>query len=46
MRGTSFALIGQVTNSEMLEVYGVDDRKVIGVPLNELKEAWQSPIRW
>jgi len=46
MSGTSFAPIGQVTDSEVLEVYGVDGRRVIAVPLGELKEAWQKPLRW
>ncbi len=46
MKGTSFAAIGQVTDSEVLEIYGVDGRKVLAVSLGELKEAWQRPIRW
>jgi len=46
MNGTSFAAIGQVTNSEVLEIYGLDGGKVITASINELKEAWQRPIRW
>jgi len=46
MKGTSFAPIGQVTDSEVMEVYGVDGRKVVAAPLGELKEAWQKPLRW
>jgi phosphoribosylformylglycinamidine synthase len=46
MRGISLAQIGQVTNSEILAVYGLSGRKVITEPLSELKEAWQRPIRW
>jgi phosphoribosylformylglycinamidine synthase len=46
MSGTSMAAIGQVTDSEVLEVYGVDGRKVVATPIIELKEAWQSPLRW
>jgi len=46
MSGTSLAAIGQVTDSEVLEVYGVDGRKVVATPIIELKEAWQKPLRW
>ena len=46
MGNTSFAQIGQVTNSELLEVYGVDGKKVVAASLGELKEAWQKPLRW
>jgi phosphoribosylformylglycinamidine synthase len=46
MNGVSFAAIGQVTDTETLEIYGVKGKKVINVSLGELKEAWQRPIRW
>ncbi|MBA7706859.1 Phosphoribosylformylglycinamidine synthase subunit PurL [subsurface metagenome] len=46
MGSTSLAGIGQVTDSELLEVYGVDGRRVLAASINELKEAWQRPIRW
>ncbi len=46
MTDTSLAAIGQVTDSEVLEIYGVDGRKVATASLSELKEAWQKPIRW
>ncbi len=46
MGGTSPAAIGQVTNFEMLEIYGLNRRKVVTASLSELKEAWQKPIRW
>ncbi len=46
MSGSSFALIGEVRDSEMLEIYGVKGGKVIATPFNELKEAWQKPLRW
>ena len=45
MGGASFAAIGQVTGSEMLEIYGVSGRKT-SVPINELTEACQRPLRW
>jgi len=46
MTGISFAAIGQVTDSEVLEVYGVDGRRVLVASLRELKDVWQRPIRW
>jgi len=46
MKGTSFASIGQVTDSELLEVYGVDGNKIFATSLGELKETWQRPLRW
>ena len=46
MNGTSFAAIGQVTGSEALEIYGVNGKKIVTASLNELKEAWQRPLRW
>ena len=45
MGKTRFAAIGQVTGSEALEIYGINGQKVV-VSLDELKEAWQKPIRW
>jgi phosphoribosylformylglycinamidine synthase len=46
MSGISFASIGQVTPSAMLEIYGIRDKKVASISIAELKEAWQRPIRW
>ncbi|MBI2329723.1 MAG: phosphoribosylformylglycinamidine synthase, partial [Chloroflexi bacterium] len=46
MGGTSLAIIGQVTDAEMLEVYGVAGRRIIAKSLGELKESWQRPLRW
>ncbi len=46
MKGTSLAAIGQVTDTEVLEVHSPDERQVLAKSLGELKEAWQKPIRW
>ncbi len=46
MRGTSLAAIGQVTDSEILEIYGVGGNRIVAKSLGELKEAWQKPLRW
>jgi phosphoribosylformylglycinamidine synthase len=46
MGDTSLAAIGEVTDAEVLEIYGVDGRKIVGASLDELKETWQRPLRW
>ena len=46
MAGIDFAAIGQVTGQERLEVYGLNVEIVLSAPINELKEAWQRPLRW
>ncbi len=46
MSGISLAVIGQLTDSEVLEVYGLNGRKVVAASLDDLKEAWQRPLRW
>ncbi|MDD4985691.1 MAG: AIR synthase-related protein, partial [Dehalococcoidales bacterium] len=42
----NLASIGQVTDSETLEIYGRGGKRVLEQKINELKEAWQKPIRW
>jgi phosphoribosylformylglycinamidine (FGAM) synthase-like enzyme len=46
MHGTSFAAIGQVTDSGVLEIYGLNGEMIVNTPVAELKEAWQKPLRW
>ncbi|MDP2931094.1 MAG: phosphoribosylformylglycinamidine synthase subunit PurL [Chloroflexota bacterium] len=46
MKGTSFAAIGQVTATDKLEVVGRKGGKLVNRSLDELKEAWQRPLRW
>jgi len=43
---TVFAVIGEVTEDDNLEIYGIKGEKVVSTPLAELKEAWQKPLRW
>jgi phosphoribosylformylglycinamidine synthase len=43
---TSHAVIGQVTDSRVLEIYGLDGSRIMAKSLGDLKEAWQRPIRW
>jgi phosphoribosylformylglycinamidine synthase len=46
MKDVSLAAIGQVTDSDRLEIYGLAGKKVLSQPLAKLKEAWQKPLRW
>ncbi|MFQ6122279.1 MAG: AIR synthase-related protein, partial [Dehalococcoidales bacterium] len=46
MSRTNFAAIGQVTEGEILEIYGLDGSQIVAKSLDELKEAWQRPLRW
>jgi len=46
LAGIACAAIGKVANTETFEVIGLKGNKVLSAPLNELKEAWQRPLRW
>ncbi len=46
MSNAPYAVIGEVTDSATLEVYGQDGRRVLNKSISDLKEAWQSPLRW
>ncbi|MFC1948629.1 phosphoribosylformylglycinamidine synthase subunit PurL [Chloroflexota bacterium] len=46
MAGSSFATVGQVTDTQVLEIYGLNGNKVVSTSTYELKEAWQEPLRW
>lgn len=46
MSNTSFAVIGWVTDDARLVIHGVKGGKVVDLPVDELKEAWQRPLRW
>jgi phosphoribosylformylglycinamidine synthase len=46
LKGVLFALIGQVTDEPKLEVYGRKGNTVVSISIDELKEAWQKPLRW
>jgi phosphoribosylformylglycinamidine synthase len=43
-KNVPFAQIGEVTDSGKLEVMG--GQRLIDLPIAELKEAWQKPLRW
>ncbi len=44
--GNFFAMIGQVNNTDRFEVTGTKGKRVVSVPVSDLKEAWQKPLRW
>ncbi len=46
MAGTACSLIGEVDGSHNLGIMGIDGREVVSANLEELKEAWQKPLRW
>jgi phosphoribosylformylglycinamidine synthase len=46
MAGADCALVGQVTDTEKLEIYGRKGKMLISAGIDELKEAWQKPLRW
>jgi phosphoribosylformylglycinamidine synthase II len=46
MAGVEFAAIGRVTKGDKFEIYGINGERVVSVPVAELKEAWQKPLRW
>jgi phosphoribosylformylglycinamidine synthase II len=41
-----FAEIGRVTNDKKLEITGREKNVIMKADIDELKEAWQKPLRW
>ena len=46
LQGVSFANIGTINDSGKLEILGLTGKKVVSESINDLKEAWQKPLRW
>jgi phosphoribosylformylglycinamidine synthase II len=46
MSGVDFAEIGQVIDNNKFDVYGRNGKVVLSAFIDELKEAWQKPLRW
>ena len=46
MQGVCFANIGKTNVTDKLEVFGLTGNKVVNELINDLKEAWQKPLRW
>ncbi|MCK4591400.1 MAG: phosphoribosylformylglycinamidine synthase, partial [Candidatus Latescibacteria bacterium] len=46
MSGCSFGQIGKITNIKEFKVHGLEGNIVLSADIRELKETWQSPLRW
>ncbi|MDP2911956.1 MAG: phosphoribosylformylglycinamidine synthase subunit PurL [Candidatus Omnitrophota bacterium] len=46
MKGAETGLIGEVTSQKSFIVYGLENKKIIDIKIEKLKEAWQKPLRW
>ncbi len=46
MKHTPFARLGQVISAPRLEVRGRKGDNIVSISIDELKEAWQKPLRW
>ncbi len=44
--GASFGLIGCVNNTNDFNVYGLDGEFCIQASIDNLKQAWQAPLKW
>ncbi|MGQ9608946.1 MAG: phosphoribosylformylglycinamidine synthase subunit PurL [bacterium] len=46
MDGTTIAVIGEVTDEKIFNVYGQKNELLVSADIRELKEAWQNTFRW
>ncbi|MDP2919517.1 MAG: phosphoribosylformylglycinamidine synthase subunit PurL [Dehalococcoidia bacterium] len=46
LQGVTFAEIGRVRAGRFVEVRGLNGERVLRERIEELKEAWQKPLRW
>ncbi len=46
MSGCSFGQIGKITGTRTFKVHGLGGNVVLSADVRDLKEAWQSPLRW
>ena len=46
LKGLPFAVIGKVESTKDFILEGVDHKVCIKADINDLKEAWQKPLRW
>ncbi|MCX6003781.1 MAG: phosphoribosylformylglycinamidine synthase subunit PurL [Chloroflexi bacterium] len=46
MGDVSIGEIGTVNETNKLEIYGLNGCKIVSETINDLKEAWQKPLRW
>ena len=46
MNGAACATIGEITEYEELQIFGLSGKQIMVRLLGDLKEAWQKPLRW
>ncbi len=46
LKGLPFGLVGCLNKNKIFKVYGLDGKVCINSGIEELKEAWQAPLRW
>jgi phosphoribosylformylglycinamidine synthase len=46
MSTTNLATIGRISDAKILEIYGVNGRKIVAESIGELKRVWQKPLCW
>lgn len=46
MKGSIISNIGRLTKEKDFAVTGLSGKEICNIPIDELKEAWQKPMRW
>jgi phosphoribosylformylglycinamidine synthase subunit PurSL len=46
LKGIPLGLIGCVSEGNDFKVFGLDGKICVETDINDLKEAWQRPLRW
>ena len=46
MKDSALGLIGQISKKTSLKIKGLGGKEVIDADIQNLKEAWQRPLRW
>ncbi|HDZ76527.1 MAG TPA: phosphoribosylformylglycinamidine synthase, partial [Candidatus Omnitrophica bacterium] len=46
LKGLPFGMIGCVSNTDILTVFGLDAKFCVKADINQLKESWQAPLNW
>lgn len=46
MKGIPYGMIGQVISEPFLKIRGLNNKFIINENIYDLKESWQSPMRW
>ena len=46
MKGQNTALIGEFNDTQRLNISGINKKTIISIDIEQLKEAWQRPLKW